>query len=142
MRTSAATLGRVADALQLAAADRAYVAEVCTRCPALAEARALAHGFRRMLREHDRAAFLPWLAAAHRSVLEPFVRGLRYDVEAVYAGVALPWCQGQVEGQVHRLKLLKRSMYRTGELRPAQAAHARRGVSGPPGVAPLKRTPR
>lgn len=96
---------------QLGAADRAFVADVCARRPPLAHARALAHEFRRMLGERDTAAFLPWLASAHRSALERFVRGLRYDVEAVYAGVALPWIQGQVEGQVHRLKLLKRSMY-------------------------------
>jgi len=29
----------------------------------------------------------------------------------VYAGIALPWSQGQLKGQVHRLKLVKRSMY-------------------------------
>ncbi len=28
-----------------------------------------------------------------------------------YAGVALPWSQGQVEGHVHRLRLVKQSIY-------------------------------
>jgi transposase len=64
-----------------------------------------------MLREHDTAAFLPWMTAAHQSGLRGFVRGLRYDFEAVYAGIALPWSQGQVEGHVHKLKLVKRQMY-------------------------------
>ena len=64
-----------------------------------------------MRREHDTAAFLPWMTAAHQSELRNFVRGLRYDVEAVYAGIALPWSNGQVEGQVHRLKFVKRAMY-------------------------------
>jgi hypothetical protein len=96
---------------ELAPGDRAFATDVCARCPPLARARTLVHDFRRMLREHDTAAFLSWLAAAHRSALERFVRGLRYDAEAVCAGVALPWSQGQVEGQVHRLKWLKRSMY-------------------------------
>jgi len=96
---------------ELAADDRAVVADVGARCPPLGTARTLAHAFRRMLRGHDTAAFLPWLATANRSPLERFVRGLRYDVEAVYGGIALPWSPGQVEGQVHRLKLVKRSMY-------------------------------
>ena len=64
-----------------------------------------------MLREHDTAAFLPWMTAAHQSPLHRFLRGLRYDFEAVYAGIALPWSPGQVEGQIHRAKLVKRQMY-------------------------------
>jgi transposase len=98
----------------LTAENRAFVAALCARDPALGEARELAHEFRRMLREHDTAAFLPWMAAAHRSELRGFVRGLRYDAEAVYAAIALPWSQGQVEGQVHRLKLVKRAGYGRG----------------------------
>lgn len=95
----------------LATADRALVAALCAGCAPLAEARRHAHEFRRMVSEHDTAAFLPWLTAARDGELRGFVRGLRYDFEAVYAGIALPWSQGQVEGQVHRLKLVKRSMY-------------------------------
>lgn len=96
---------------ELAVADRAFVADLCARCPPLADARRLAHEFRAMLDGRRAAAFLPWLAAASASELRGFVRGLRYDFEAVYAGIALPWSNGQVEGQVHRLKLVKRSMY-------------------------------
>lgn len=77
----------------------------------MAEARRLAHAFRQMLREHDTTAFLPWMTAAYQSALRSFVRGLRCDFEAVYAGIALTWSQGQVEGHIHRLKLVKRSMY-------------------------------
>ena len=95
----------------LAAADRTFVADLCARCGPLAEARRLAHDFRRLLAERDGPAFLPWLTAAHVSEFRGFVRGLRYDFEAVYAGITRPWSQGQVEGQVHRLKLVKRSMY-------------------------------
>ncbi|GJG89431.1 transposase [Gemmatimonadetes bacterium T265] len=95
----------------LATADRTFVADLCARCGPLAQARRLAHDFRRMLAERDGPAFLPWLTAAHASELRGFVCGLRYDFEAVYAGITRPWSQGQVEGQVHRLKLVKRSMY-------------------------------
>ena len=33
------------------------------------------------------------------------------DKEAVQAALSLPWSNGPVEGQVHRLKLIKRQMY-------------------------------
>ncbi len=41
-----------------------------------------------------------------------FARGLREDLAAVTAGLTLPWSNGPVEGQVTRLKLLKRQGYR------------------------------
>ena len=37
--------------------------------------------------------------------------GLRRDEAAVAAALELPWSQGQVEGQIHRLKLIKRADY-------------------------------
>jgi transposase len=40
-----------------------------------------------------------------------FTTGLRRDEAAIAAAVLLPWSNGQVEGQVHRLKLIKRQMY-------------------------------
>jgi transposase len=40
-----------------------------------------------------------------------FARGRRADDAAVQAGVTLPWSQGPLEGQINRLKMLKRQMY-------------------------------
>jgi len=40
-----------------------------------------------------------------------FARGLTTDLAAVSAGLTLPWSNGQTEGQVNRLKMLKRQMY-------------------------------
>ena len=40
-----------------------------------------------------------------------FCDGLLRDAAAVAAAVILPWSNGQVEGQIHRLKLVKRQMY-------------------------------
>jgi hypothetical protein len=39
------------------------------------------------------------------------VTGVQQDKDAVLAGLTLPWSNGPVEGQVNRLKLIKRSMY-------------------------------
>ena len=43
--------------------------------------------------------------------LVAFARGLEQDWDAVVAGLTLEWSSGQVEGQVNRVKLLKRQMF-------------------------------
>lgn len=40
-----------------------------------------------------------------------FVWGLKQDQQAVTASMNSQWSNGQVEGQVNRLKLIKRQMY-------------------------------
>jgi transposase len=40
-----------------------------------------------------------------------FAAGLEQDGPAVRAALTLPWSSGQAEGQINRLKLVKRSMY-------------------------------
>lgn len=55
-----------------------------------------------------------WLAQVAKSdlpELQPFARGVERDKAAVQAG--LPWeiNNGQVEGQVTKIKLIKRQMY-------------------------------
>ena len=54
-----------------------------------------------------------WLAAAASDLPEfrGLARSMRQDEAAVRAGVLGIWSNGQVEGQVHRLKLLKRLGY-------------------------------
>jgi len=55
-----------------------------------------------------------WLAEARGSgvrVVESFAAGLDQDGAAVRAALTLPWSNGQTEGQINRLKLLKRTMY-------------------------------
>ncbi|MBP2232598.1 transposase [Azospirillum agricola] len=43
--------------------------------------------------------------------VETFAAGLRQDEAAVKAALATPWSSGQAEGQVNKLKLIKRQMY-------------------------------
>jgi transposase len=40
-----------------------------------------------------------------------FADGIRQDQAAVQAAITEPWSNGPVEGQVNRLKVIKRSMY-------------------------------
>jgi len=43
--------------------------------------------------------------------MKRFANGIQQDLEAVQAAITLPWSNGQVEGQVNKLKLIKRMMY-------------------------------
>jgi transposase len=79
--------------------------------PALATARRLVREFVEMLDHHDANALEPWLAAAGDSELRAFAAGVRRDCDAVLAALLFQWANGQVEGQVNRVKLVKRSMY-------------------------------
>ena len=40
---------------------------------------------------------------------------LLHDTDAVVAAIALPYSQGQTEGRINKLKLVKRSMYGRGK---------------------------
>ena len=55
-----------------------------------------------------------WLVQAKHSgiaELQSFAQGIRRDYVAVCTAFSSPWSNGQVEGQVNRLKLQKRQMY-------------------------------
>jgi len=95
----------------LSRADAVLVAQVETALPALAQARMLADQFTGMVRNRCADQLDPWLAKAEESLLSAFARGLRKDEAAVSAALSEPWSNGQTEGQINRLKLLKRQMY-------------------------------
>ena len=55
-----------------------------------------------------------WLSEARASgvpAMETFATGLEGDSGAVSAALNTPWSNGQTEGQVNRLKLIKRQMF-------------------------------
>jgi transposase len=49
--------------------------------------------------------------ASGGAALRRFATGLQADYAAVKASMRLPWSNGPVEGQINRLKMLKRSMF-------------------------------
>lgn len=74
----------------------------------------LTEAFARLIRGQDVVALDRWLEQAAASTLKPFqnfAASLRRDYEAVRAGVALEWSTGPVEGEINRLKMLKRTMF-------------------------------
>jgi transposase len=52
--------------------------------------------------------------ASELPALHAFVRGLRKDLDAVVAGLTLPYSNGPSEGANTKVKLLKRQMYGRG----------------------------
>ena len=74
----------------------------------------LAQQFQRLVKERDAAGFSAWRETALSSALpelQRFITGLDRDEAAVMAALTLPWSNGPVEGQVTRLKVIKRQMY-------------------------------
>jgi transposase len=80
----------------------------------VAYAHTLGQRFSAMIKEQDCEALRPWLkdvADSGIDTLKQFAKGIKQDLDAVTNALRLPWSQGQVEGQVNRLKLIKRQMY-------------------------------
>ncbi len=101
-------------ASDLSATESAYLTALTRLCPHLADAQQLVRSFHTILTERTPHQLLPWLERCERSgiaELVGFAQGLRRDYAAVEAAVRSPWSQGQTEGQINRLKLLKRQMY-------------------------------
>jgi transposase len=94
--------------------DHRQLAQLTAQAPELAEAVALAQDFAALVRQRQPTHLGPWLVRAATSALPPFrrfARGLRADLAAIHAAVTLPWSQGPIEGQINRLKMLKRQMF-------------------------------
>jgi transposase len=94
--------------------QRAYLDRLRAEDPTIATAVDLAEDFLLMLRRREGARLPAWPERAEASGvgdLARFARKLREDHDAVQAGLTLRWSNGQTEGQITRLKLLKRQAY-------------------------------
>ena len=87
---------------------------LCEVSPLADQAQELVQAFRRMANNRQGERLESWLLQAESSSIPEFVRlaaSFRIDYAAVQAGLMSPWSNGQVEGQVNRLKLIKRQMF-------------------------------
>ena len=96
--------------------DAVTVAIIEAAVPVLAAARHLLERFQAMIRKREPSGLDTWLADASAGPLASFARGLRDDRRAVTAALSLPWSNGQTEGHITRLKLVKRQMYGRAKL--------------------------
>jgi len=96
---------------KLSKEDRRFVTALRVRSTTIATAADLIGRFTSMVKDKTPAALDSWLHEAEASALATFAAGLRRDEDAVRAALSEPWSNGQVEGQVNRLKVVKREMY-------------------------------
>jgi transposase len=92
----------------------AFLERLKAGCPKVELAQSLALEFFGMARRREPTGLEGWIERAAQSGIEElkhFGAGLRRDWEAVVAGLTLPWSSGPVEGQVNRLKMIKRQMF-------------------------------
>jgi len=106
--------------------DAAFATNLLAKVPALADTVAAAKRLTLLLRRKSEEALATVLDAAGATMLRSFVTELRKDVGAVQAALDLPWTTSPVEGQISRLKMIKRTMYgRAGfSLLRARVLHA------------------
>src|SRR5215470_7873905 len=94
--------------------DKTQLARLQAQEGEIAEAITLTQDFAVLVRQRQPDQLEAWVERATASGLNAFqslANGIRADYEAVKAGVTLPWSTGPVEGQINRLKMLKRQMY-------------------------------
>lgn len=106
---------------RLSKAEAVMVAAIEGGAPLLVEARDVAAAFQAMVRKRSLAVLEPWLERAQSSLLASFANGVLKDKAAVAAAITSPWSNGQTEGHITKLKLVKRQMYGRGKLDLLQA---------------------
>jgi transposase len=70
--------------------------------------------FKEILKDGTPALLDQWMEATlllKKKKLNTFVNGLKRDIQAVYNSITSTWSSGKVEGNVNRLKNIKRQMY-------------------------------
>jgi len=94
--------------------EREFIDQLTRQCPEIKKARELAGEFQKMIKQREVDKLDVWIEAARVSQIKEmvgFADGLNTDREAVRGSLKYEWSNGQVEGQVNRLKLIKRQMY-------------------------------
>jgi transposase len=87
---------------------------IADQCPEVVALRQIALSFRAALTAENSTQLRRWIEGGKCCEFGPVVRfayGLQKDISAVSAAVDNPWSTGQVEGQINRLKMIKRQMY-------------------------------
>lgn len=106
---------------RLSKSETVTVAAIEGGVPLLVQAREMIAHFQAMIRKKSSSDLEPWLERARSSLVASFASGIMKDLEAVRAAITSPWSNGQTEGQITKLKLVKRQMYGRGKLDLLQA---------------------
>lgn len=82
--------------------------------PQLIQLDELVHSFRELFREKASENLAEWIEQYKQCdfpLVQSFIEGIRQDFTAVQASIEEPWSNGPMEGQINRLKTIKRMMY-------------------------------
>lgn len=99
--------------------DRLGLKQARADCPDLDALTDLAHGFNHLVRDRRGDQLEEWIKQAIECSfpeIRGFAAGLLNDFDAVRAGLTQPWSSGAVEGNVNRVKMIKRQMYGRAKL--------------------------
>ncbi|MFJ1796627.1 transposase [Kitasatospora griseola] len=98
----------------LAEREQDRLLDVRIACPDIARAYDLTRCFHDLMTNRLDTLLPDWIDQAEQDAPAPmhsFAGFLRQDLAAVTAGLTLEWSSGKVEGNVNRVKTLKRTMY-------------------------------
>jgi transposase len=98
----------------LKADERTDLEELCQASPQLLTLHLLVQSFGQIVRKREGHRLQDWkqqIAASGLAEVQRFAKGLKRDEAAVLAGLTVAYSNGQVEGQITKLKLIKRTMY-------------------------------
>jgi len=99
--------------------EQTYRTAFLDQNPAVLEAQQLVADFGTLVRTRDRPGLATWSERAEASSwaeIRSFATGLHRDQSAVEEALSSKWSNGQTEGQINRLKALKRQMYGRAKL--------------------------
>jgi len=108
---SARTIARLMTVGRVTKAETVTVAAIEAGVPTLVEAREMIAEFHLMIRRKTEEGLIPWIERARASLVASFASGVAKDEAAVRAAITSLLSNGQTEGQITRLKLVKRQMY-------------------------------
>jgi transposase len=94
--------------------ERKVIDNLYRLSPEVKAAQELANSFMAMIRERRVERLDGWIGQVMESripELKSFADSLKQDHPAVVAALTYEWSNGMVEGQINRLKLVKRTMY-------------------------------
>ena len=106
---------------RLSKSEALTIATIEEALPQLVHAREIIVRFLAIIRKKSLAELDPWIDQARSSLVVSFANGVVKDREAVSAAISLPWSNGQTEGQITKLKLVKRQLYGRGKIDLLQA---------------------
>jgi transposase len=105
----------------LSKSETVTIAAIEQGVPLLMEAREIIAAFHVMIRKKAHGDLDPWIERARASLVSSFANGVIKDKAAVNAAITTFWSNGQTEGQITKLKLVKRQMYGRAKLDLLQA---------------------